>query len=211
MNYQLKTVLEITAMMIRKEGWVSSGAARNNPSLRSTASYVSDHLEFDGKAKPSAADKRLAGKAVDWLHSESNPRGDYMRKIVELAENTTVTRRELGLACSIVGSYQRNQQWARENAERADNPGRHVGSVGDRLSTVVCIEGIREIDTRYGRRYLHNLRDRDGNALVIWGSRRFGSIGQSYRIRGTVKQHSEFRGQKQTTINRPHFGAEVAA
>lgn len=66
-------------------------------------------------------------------------------------------------------------------------------------------------DTQYGYTYIHSLRV--GKARLVWktgklleyfedGDTKFYQVGDTVRIKGTVKEHSEYRNKKQTVVTR---------
>jgi len=88
----------------------------------------------------------------------------------------------------------------------------YVGTVGEKLTTTAVYEGSPYYERRgfggYGteRVYIHRFRDADGN-LVIWKSCCGFPIlnaneGETFTVTGTVKEHSEYKGEKQTFILR---------
>ena len=88
----------------------------------------------------------------------------------------------------------------------------YVGTVGEKLTAEVTWEGSPYFERRgfggYGteRVYIHRFRDADGN-LLIWrsccGFPIVGaSEGQQVKVTGTVKEHSDYKGEKQTILLR---------
>lgn len=88
----------------------------------------------------------------------------------------------------------------------------YVGKVGEKLSETVVYEGSPYFERRsfsgYGteRCYIHRFRDVEGN-LLIWKSACGFPIlnaneGEAFTVTGTVKEHSEYKGEKQTIILR---------
>jgi hypothetical protein len=78
-----------------------------------------------------------------------------------------------------------------------------VGKPGDRLKLrVICVGRMKMSDGAFGPRYLLRMRDENGNVLTQWtGSPNLG-VGDSSVIKATVKEHSEYRGEKQTVVQR---------
>ena len=76
-----------------------------------------------------------------------------------------------------------------------------VGNIGDHTSAQVIFKGYvwRE---RWGNDVpkLYILEDKDGNILTIRSKAKF-TIGQGWKVYGTVKHHKVFRGQKQTHLS----------
>lgn len=87
----------------------------------------------------------------------------------------------------------------------------HVGNLGERITATVTVERessyertpymggyCRDTETVY----ITTLRTDDGAALVVKSPRFREAVGSKLTIRGTVKEHSEFRGEKQTILSR---------
>ena len=117
---------------------------------------------------------------------------------------------------------------AREEAERAEREARikaekaisqYVGEVGKRItvkatyisSTWFEVKSFRGYGTE--TMYVHTFKDVDGNKLIWKTSTSLGTwledgtwqkhkYGENIDITGTVKEHKEYRGEKQTALNR---------
>lgn len=81
-----------------------------------------------------------------------------------------------------------------------------VGSVGDRAEFDVVVEKVIDISlgsfpTVY--RYIYLLRDAAGNRVVYKGTALPTDEGERYRIRATIAGHEEYRGERQTIVQRP--------
>lgn len=88
----------------------------------------------------------------------------------------------------------------------------YVGTVGEKMTITATYEGSPYFERRsfagYGteRCYIHRFRDSDGN-LIIWKSCCGFPIlgcqeGETVVVAGTVKEHSEYKGEKQTFLLR---------
>lgn len=104
----------------------------------------------------------------------------------------------------------------------------YVGQVGDKVEMELTYDGSAHFDTAYGMTYIHRFLDNEGNVLVwrtgndlCWeeeGTRdnftyvdadrrkyilcRNYEKGDKITIKGTIKDHSEYRGEKQTSLTR---------
>lgn len=77
----------------------------------------------------------------------------------------------------------------------------HVGNIGERITTEVKINNIRGMETSWGYTNLVEMIDKDGNVLNWWTSKEFeGEKGDTVKITGTIKNHGEFRGVKNTVL-----------
>lgn len=67
----------------------------------------------------------------------------------------------------------------------------------ERVSSFVGYDWCGRSVVKYNTKF----RTAEGNALVYWGH--VGDEGEQFDLKFTVKEHAEYQGEKQTTINRP--------
>ena len=63
---------------------------------------------------------------------------------------------------------------------------------------------IAIVEGTYGVTGIHRLRDEQGN-LLVWfasGSTEWLKEGETVKVKATIVSHDEFRGEKQTKVNR---------
>lgn len=78
----------------------------------------------------------------------------------------------------------------------------YVGTVGERLTLTLAVTATRSIDGYYGHATAHTMEDEDGNVFVwITGAKNW-PVGSVKTIKGTIKEHKEFRNVKQTVLTR---------
>jgi len=77
-----------------------------------------------------------------------------------------------------------------------------VGTVGEKIIATLTCEAVFDVDTNYGTLHINKFRDEGGNS-VVWktSSKRF-DVGLAVTLKGAVKKHEEFRGEKQTELTR---------
>ena len=94
-----------------------------------------------------------------------------------------------------------------------------IGEVGKRLELTVTAERVTSIETQFGVMRIATMRDAAGNAIVSkgrfvpptahWTEERGWEISaEPFTIKATVKDHTSFRDERQTIVQRV---AEVAA
>ena len=95
----------------------------------------------------------------------------------------------------------------RQARQELDAASTHVGEVKDRLKDMeVTIDFAKTLDGGdYGPKRIVKMRDTNGNLFVtfatsewVWGAEK----GARYLLTGTVKEHSEYEGTKQTVLTR---------
>jgi len=94
----------------------------------------------------------------------------------------------------------------KEQAERAEKAAsrEYFGEIGERVRErklkMVFATGF---DTDFGYMYINKFEDEEGNAFTYKGSAGWGREYEG-RVSFTIKDHSEYRGEKQTLISRLH-------
>ena len=81
----------------------------------------------------------------------------------------------------------------------------YVGTVGSRDKFEVTLEELYYVDTAFGQMIIVKFRDAEQN-VITWKTMSNSpselSRGSSYTIRATIKEHKEYKGEKQTVVQR---------
>lgn len=78
----------------------------------------------------------------------------------------------------------------------------YIGNVGDKITLELTQVACFMFDSKYGISYINKFKDTDGN-IVIWKTgRRVANDGEKVTLKGTIKEHNEFRTEKQTVLTR---------
>lgn len=91
-----------------------------------------------------------------------------------------------------------------------EDPSQYVGQVGDRLDLVVIFKKRSTYDIPSYAGWgtdtvgINVFRDDAGNCFIWKSTSAFFNIaeGEKVRLRGTVKEHSDYKGTKQTILQR---------
>jgi hypothetical protein len=199
--YSLKNLLTTAAAVIRVTGrFVSGGQAYNDRSLTSTASIVKDILWYgDGEMKyaPTPADEAMAEAAIEWgANVAADASNDYLWNVRVLCTSEMLTTQQIGLAVSIVGVY------LRESAPKpAGNA--YVGTKGERLTFTGTLLEVRP--TQFST--LYKFVDDAGNILKCFSNSLEVEVGAKGMFTGTVVEHKEWKGAKETVLTRMMVGA----
>lgn len=212
-------VLALTSAYIAAVGWVPKSAGIGTP----TASSVVEHFYPDAPKDSKRAQflrqineqseteqhQDRARRVVAWIKDElsAKARSDYEMNLVTLVAGDLCEIKHLGIVCSAVSAYQRamNQQVEYAKKRESLKDSQYVGETGKRLRDVaVKIERVKALEAgNYGPRSLVTFIDDAGN-LFTWfasGDRDY-TPGALVKIDGTVKDHSEYQGVKQTQLSR---------
>lgn len=220
----LANYLPMVAWCVQEQGWVSRGTASKYDDKVATADSASTYL-YDAKAREEAGvditdqHRALAEQAAAWAenltdHEVDAKPGDYLHNLRAIARSGLVSGRCMGLAASMVVAYQNAVGIARKRAARAEQaPSHHVGTVGKRETFAATLDFVHGYETAYGYTTILKFRTHDG-ALLVWKASNTSldreCVGKAYMVKGTVKKHDEYKGEKQTVVARCSVD-EVAA
>ena len=79
----------------------------------------------------------------------------------------------------------------------------HVGQIDDRIDFDCTLEFTHSYVTYYGEGVLNSMKDANGNVITYFGSRSLGEKGDKITFSAKIKKHDEYKGIKQTIIQRP--------
>lgn len=199
--FHIVSFLAQTAACIRDYGWLSKTKA-NESGGTATAIRVQNNFSLSPGEKTSvvtAADKQLAKEAAEWAENISDSDAeisDYLYNIRAIARSGMVGWRTMGYAASIVSSYKRTQDNTEANSD-------HIGTIKVRQEFDLTLKRMSSGVSVYGEYHMFIFNDEQGN-VVVWRASNPPDLeeGKSYRIKGTVKAHTEYKSVKQTEINR---------
>ena len=211
--------LTFVAACIREEGWMSRTKA-NEEGGPTTAGLASEAMEWFGKThtdyrgnliehpEPTHHDKELAKKAIQWARNLTDLKNDYLYNINLLSKESSITHKELGFVASIVSSFTRQMEKEiikeqRETAQKQELISQYIGSIGEKIQTELTYINTFSFETHWGAGHIHKFLDQNGN-VFIWKSSKYIEVdqGETVKIKGTIKDHSEYAGAKQTILTR---------
>jgi hypothetical protein len=217
--FDLVEFLSWCAAASRIDGFVTKKQAQDSAAhdalgagRRSTADLVAWLLDDEprGEARgewhkererimPTVADVERAEMVLAWARSRDG-RSDYEQNLRLVAAQATLVPKHAGILASAVVSYERAVGETNKRAARA--PSEHYGEVGQRVELEVTVEGAIPIENKWGTAAIVTYRDVEGRAFLWRTGARHGAVGTLVRLRGSIKRHSEFRGEKQTELTR---------
>ncbi len=216
-GYSTRTWLAHTCAAIRLHGWTPKSAATDfRMSTASHASFTAgrcpngDSAEDWHAGQPIEADFTLADDVAAWVDTlgEREDLNDYLHNVRAACAIGYVTFRNTGIVASVVAAYQR--ELGLTAARKASANKIHVGTVGKREVWNLTVIRTHTFDTMYGSKTIVSMQDADGN-VVVWKAAGVPSLKAGDKVcgKGTVKEHSEYRGTPQTVLSRCAF--EVVA
>ncbi len=216
----LRSLVADAWSVIRAYGWVSSSA----PGEAYPTSHTLKSLLAGGKTAETilqdiapfqSASAEQASLILDWLSAQENT-SSYMGNLLALLQVGFAEWKHLGLVASIPQAYSRAMD-AKAAAEakaleQQQNPSKHLGEVGQKLTLEGLVIGVRHIEGHYGVSTLVSIQV-GSDILKTFASGAFGNVEQGSRIKfsGTIKSHGEYKGALETNLTRCKLLAVVAA
>lgn len=235
--YDMIHVLALTSALCRNYGWTSRGQAKLDETGRKTATanradswltergdrsklFMDRYGNVDraemAKYETTDADYAIAELALDWARglSERSDLNDYLYNLTTIAKAGAVHAKHFGLACSIVSSYNREQEklLGIEREAKQGTTSEHFGEIKKRAEYVLTVTRYSTSENDFGVTHIFGFDDADGNKAVWFGSNDPGmELGHTYKVKATVKNHGDYRGVKQTILTRVALIEEIPA
>ena len=190
----LRTIAEAYEI-VKKYGYVKS---EENHSTKSRLMYDT------GKIEPSAEAVAFAQKMQEELTKvENRDLSDFLRNVKSLILAKYCRMNAFGYLAYAPVAFEKlmKQREQEQNRNQTKGLGDYIGNVGEKI-TVDIKESklITSWETLYGWTHLYKFVTTDDNVLVWYASKGFD--GEPIKITGTVKDHKEYDGEKQTVLTR---------
>ena len=217
-------VLRYTIRAIKLYGWMSRGKAGEDDTPTSfRVSYViarpwkmtkkekeiweAERARFDEVADEAKEDAEIA-KAREWLENQE-ANNEYIHNLKAIAKMDFVPYRLFGFWTSMIAAYQRYADKL-EEAARTKKVSAYVGEVGERMDMIVKVKRIGGFNSSYGWVSVVNML-KDTGETIVWFANTSPKMnhGDTYKIKGTIKKHEEYKEWKQTHVSRVKVLEEI--
>lgn len=198
--YDVETVLGLAVDEIAAHGY------RKADMQDSTKAYVMTALADRDTPTPDGLEK--ARLIIDWLKrfigDDAEPCGNLEENAAIIAQGGYVKKTHVGRLVYIPRAYDGYMERKAKEAARKEKEAvsEYVGVVKDRLTIKTATAALlTSWDTDFGTTYLYKFTDTAGN-IYIWKASKPVTLTDGMTIKGTVKEHSEYNGVKQTILTR---------
>ena len=180
----------------RTEGYVNRNKAEELM-VSSTSEKVRASLYNKSRIYITGQDVKNAKAAAEWAAQLPESDSEYITNIRTIAKDGFCTHREIGFAASISACYIKHMM-----ESEAKSGTEHYGEIKDRVTVEVKLHSVRAVQTVYGTSFMHKFTE--GNHLFVWWAKADpeAEVGKTYLLKGTIKKHDEFNGEKQTVMTR---------
>ena len=201
----LAAYLEVVSAIIEERGWVSRSKAEESH-LTSSADLALDPQFEIGADEDNAEEADLT---IAWVRNELASKedlSDYEHNLVTIFGTDDNTgnhfhTKHAGFVASALNAYQRHLT---DKALAENGTSEYQGKIGERLDLVLTVkkrleyQGFHHLDTLH----ITIMEDEDGNVYVWKTSAKSLDEGETYKVRGTIKAHNEYKEIKQTILTR---------
>lgn len=157
--------------------------------------------------------------AIEWISSLSEDevlKSNYLFNLRQIIDAGYCTARHFGFLASLIPSYRKSEYKRLRDANLKES--NYVGNIGDKISVKVTYLETFTYDSYFGASHIHLFEDDNGN-IFKWstgtglkftvddihsGGSQWYTLdkGATIQLSGKIKDHNEYRSQKQTVLTR---------
>lgn len=144
---------------------------------------------------------KRAADIVAWGRAQTAPAGTYLANVRAVLSGEWLSWKNVNIAVSAVTAYEREAGRGKRSTTQMTSE--HQGSLGERrVYRNLTVRRIIDLESQWGTSHLHVFEDSSGNVFVWKASGHRLDIGATYHVRGTVKEHNDYKGTRQTVLSR---------
>lgn len=137
-------------------------------------------------------------KIIEWVKGLET-KSDYIRNIQILVDRDYVTYKTATTATSIVGVYNMNLQKNKVEDKKVSN---WFGTIKERIDVDLILKRKTPFEGKFGISNCYMFETQEGNVAILFTAAVELEEGKRYVGKATVTKHTEYKGLKQTVINR---------
>lgn len=209
-SYDLVTYLEHVAAIMNREGDKYRKETTPGTAWANMKGEPYSRRPFEAAIDVEEDDRLAVFTALTWLRwycETTEGLGDYFHNLsllLKKGDGGAFAYRHMNLAASILKAY---KNWlakqVEQQAKAAAKPSEYFGAVGKREKFSLTLQKTTWYETDYGTKYVLIFRDAEGNRAVWKTGSGYGlEPGEVIEAKATVKEHSEYGGEKQTVLQR---------
>lgn len=180
-----------------------------NRATGKVAQQLKEEMEEVGFNADSEYAVNTTEEALNWIRNETNLDNQYIRNLHIICSDEYTDYRSLGILVSLTVAYARHldqvaaYEKKQKKIEEEKNSSEYVGEVGKRIEVEAFnFACVYSSENMYGMSYLYKWNDAEGNIFTWFSSNAIDQPETVVSVKGTVKEHSEYRGVKQTVMTR---------
>lgn len=148
-----------------------------------------------------------AEEVIKWFISEypKMAPSEFLEKLKMIVDNKFLNPKLAGFVAYLYPMWKKAHE-VKEDEKTPKKPAEWVGNIGDKVTLNVTVVRTISYDSQYGTGYFHMFKDENGNSWK-WSTGQpldynQDMTGQKAILKGTIKGHDEYKGNKQNIITR---------
>lgn len=199
----VKVVLQLSAAFVAEYGYVKANEFNATADLVRQQIFPSVHTKL---ITPCDMDINTAKMTAEWIMAQDSA-SDYISNIQKAITAGAISHKRIGVVVSAVYAYQKHLERIAADAGPICNE--YLGEVKSRLKGLTAtVTRVRHTEGFYGITTIVTLKTPMGHTLTWFAS---GSIDVNandvWKFDGTVKDHKEYNGTRQTVLSRVKYQA----
>lgn len=203
-RFPLEDFLTQVAAVIRVSGWVSRKFASMSGKTATASIALEEMMLHSDVFAPTDEDAKLGKQTADWmealeLRSDNN---DYLKNLATVGSIGCVEHRTAGVAASGISAMKREMGESLIPERVKPLAANYVGEIGTRMTMTVTVDAVRPYSTQYGSGVIFKMHTNAGDVVTCFGLKGDVKEGDTITLKGTVKKQNEYKGTKETVLNR---------
>lgn len=206
--FDVETVAKVSALSIRKNGFVPSSAYGDEYSSLPTVQDVNNYYfgtrdkEFSDYWAFEEVDEVNAKDMIEYFNAETGD-NNFVITIKQLLELCDVRSKFFSYIAGAMSGYFKKLDRDIKDAHKKNRSNEYVGEIKKRQDFTVTLENITPTNSFYGVSYIHRFIDSTGNT-IIWfaGGVSIERVGETFKIKATPKKHQKYGDTLQTVVTR---------
>lgn len=211
--YDVKEYLFYVAETVKHFGYLSKANAGYNGTPTSCRAFrymvcpnaqERKEMESIGFEACTEENENTVVTALQWLNAQDDDFG-YIHNLKIACSREYCESRDFGIIASLLPAHfkameKESERLAREAAKANKPKTNWVGEVGERIEIIADCKCVASWYSDFGPGYLYKFTSNDGNTFT-WKTGKAVDDGKVV-LKGTIKAHTEFNGEKQTELTR---------
>lgn len=197
--YDLNLVLELSIMSVKSRGFYKTND--NYPTKQHVYELIIGK-ESTKKLNYNQVTEQEIQDHIDYMLSlENSEIGSYNYNLFTIAKNGYCSYTSMGILVSVVNAYILHKE--RLSQQNAELNSQHIGDIKQRITTEIKMISVYIMEGDFGYTSIVKMIDESGN-IIIWKASGYKSfeIDAKYSLTGTISKHDEYKGIKQTLVQR---------
>jgi hypothetical protein len=198
-GYSFEDIVKQTLEYVKRFGYISKAQALDSVDSVATSTavyYALNSFEDFEIYDISEESKSLCDQVVSFV-KDLDTSSDYNNNLKLLLNSPYIENKNLGLVVSSVGYYLRETN---NSTKKSAPPSNYIGDIGDKIEFTSTPECVYSALGEFGWTYIYRMMS--NNDVIIWKTNKCLDTDTQIKIKATIKDHTEYKGVKQTFITR---------